>query len=165
MTQKNVGNIVDFPSSLVTPLMIQNKLVKGGASFDICAWVQKMEINLHMMKDVLDESYWSSQNLLVDKLPLSNLQVYNGHDAKLLYFLLQYSQWNCKNNPFLVCKYDKIADLDNENHKCEMMNDSEHKRGWKISRRRRDSKNARSDNYVKSHHSKDWCDESNCGVT
>ena len=126
--------------------------------------------NLEMMKAVLDNSYWLQRKSFVEgSLKLgnhlsSNVWVYDVHDAKMLYSLTQHSQWNRKHNPFLVCKCNRNAGLDDENHKCIMIDDSESKRLWERSLRRWDSKVSRCDKYDTSQH-KDWCDESNCGVT
>jgi len=170
-SQKNVGSVVSFSSSLLTSSMIQSKIIKGGSSFNICTWMQMMgKENLEMMKAVLDNSYWLQRksfvegSLKVGNHSSSNVWVYDVHDAKMLYSLTQHSQWNRKHNPFLVCKCNRNAGLDDENHKCIMIDDSESKRLWERSLRRWDSKVSRCDTYDTSQH-KDWCDESNCGVT
>ena len=53
-----VGCVVSFTSLLVTPLMIYEKVVIGGASFNICTWIQMIgKEKLDMMKYVLGGTY------------------------------------------------------------------------------------------------------------
>ena len=170
-TQKNVSSVVSFSSSLLTTSLIQEKHVTAGASFNVCTWLQMMgKENLKMMKCVLDNEYWTSRKALVEGskkmqgLSSSKVWVYDVHDAKMLYSLLQHSQWNRKHKPFLLCKCKRGDGLENENHICEMLDDNSYKNLWDRSMRRWDSKTKRCDKYNITKH-KDWCDESNDGVT
>ena len=38
-SQKNIGSIISFSSSLFTPSMIQSKTINGGSIFNICTWM------------------------------------------------------------------------------------------------------------------------------
>ena len=131
-SQKNIGSIISFSSSLFTPSMIQSKTINGGSIFNICTWMQTMgKENLDMIKCELDQSYWDDHKSLVvrlkeiDTLPLSEKWLYDIHDAKMLYLLLQHLQWNRIRHHFLACKCKRNVDLYNENHECIMIDDSE----------------------------------------
>ena len=170
-TQKNVSSVVSFSSSLLTTSLIQERHLTAGASFNVCTWMQMMgKENFNMMKSVLDNDYWSSRKALIEGskkingLSSSKLWVYDVHDAKMLYSLLQHSQWNRKYKPFLVCKCKRDDGLDNDDHICKMFDDDSYKNLWERSLRRWDSKIERCNKYNISKH-KDWCDESNDGVT
>ena len=166
-SQKNVGSIISFSSSMFSPSMIQSQLIKGGSSFNICTWMQIMgNENLNLIQTVLDEQYWNERKSFLNRtLPSSKKSwVYDIHDAKMLYTLLQHSQWNRIHHPFIACKCSRNDGLANENHQCVMIDDCESKRLWDRSLRRWESKTSRSEKYNASQH-RAWCDESNCGVT
>ena len=88
--------------------------------------------------------------------------MYDVHDGKMLYNLLQHSLWNRKHHPFLLCKCQRNASLneaDGENHQCIMIDDQEYTKLFHRSKRRFESKK-----YEETKH-REWCDVNNAGVT
>jgi len=64
-------------------------------------------------------------SIKIDHLPNSKTFVYDVHDGKMIYNLLQHSLWNGKNHPFLLCKCKRNDGLDNPNHKCSMFSNED----------------------------------------
>ena len=112
-SQKNVGNIISFSSSVFTPSMINSRTIDSGSSFNILTWIQVMaKETFDVMKSSLDiDEYWklrkslSNGNISCKTCPNAKVSVYGIHDGKMIYSLLQHSQWNRKHHLFLLCKH------------------------------------------------------------
>ena len=142
-SQKNVASVISFSSSLVTPSMIHKQQIKGGSSFNICTWQQLMgKEDFKLMNTALTADYWNSRkgfvdgDVSVDTLPNSKVWVYDTHDAKMLYLLLQHSLWNRKHHPFLLCKCKRGDGLTSSDHSCELWDDVSYKNAWERSLKR-----------------------------
>ena len=81
----------------------------------------------YMLLTVLEDNY-KSKAQLKDKLKQkgSLIDLYDIHDGKMIYNLLQCSQWNRKHHPFLLCKYKRGDVVKNySTHKCNIMTDED----------------------------------------
>ena len=174
-SQKCVGSVVSFSSCLLTSNMLETGLVTAGSSFNILTWLQVIgKEDLKLLTCVLPQDFWDfkrhleTSNIKLDKLPNSKLWCYEVHDAKMLYSMLQHSQWNRIHHPFLLCKCKRTDGLENTNHECDMYNDDSYSHQWKRSVKRWEYKQQKekkkNQTYDESDH-RSWCDEHNFGVT
>ena len=170
-SQKNVATVISFSSSVFSPSMINSKMVESGSSFNILTWMQVMaKENYDVMKASLElDDYWKSRVSLstgeatIKNNPNSRVFVYDIHDGKMIYSLLQHSQWNRKHHPFLLCKCRRSDGLVDGDHMCKMWDNDSYKQAWQRSLRRYNHKLNDSKYDDDSHRS--WCDENNFGVT
>ena len=168
-TKNNVSSVVSFSSSLMTSRMIKHGQIKVGESFNICTWMQVMGKESYDLVDkVTGYQYWSNRHKLsigetsLKHAPQSKVWMYDVHDGKMLYSLLQHSMWNRKHHPFLLCKCHRTAGLDvstGDTHQCQMIDNDEYIRLYERSKRRLKHKD-----YDNNQH-REWCDEKNAGVT
>ena len=132
---KKVSGVISFSSSLMTPKMISNGDVKAGESFNICTWMQVMgKESFQLVDSATGCTYWNDRHLLsrqktsLFEIQKSKVWVYDVHDGKMLYNLLQHSTWSRKHHPFLFCKCLRNAGLDEkvgDIHQCTMINDDD----------------------------------------
>ena len=168
-SRKNVNSVVSFSSSLLTSKMIYNDQIKAGESFNILTWSQAMgKETFGLIQKVLGPKYWEERHSLsigktsLPDVPDSKVWIYDVHDGKMLYSLLQHSMWNRRHNPFLLCKCTRNAglnEIEGDTHHCIMINDDEYTNLFHRSKRRFDSKK-----YNEAKH-RDWCDLNNAGIT
>ena len=173
-SQKNVASVISFSSSVFSPSMINSRNVDSGSSFNILTWMQVMaKETFPVMKASLElDEYWttrtalSSGDIALKSHPTSSVSIYDIHDGKMIYSLLQHSQWNRKHHPFLLCKCKKSDGLADEGHSCSMWTNDSYKAAWERSLRRWNHKigNSPRSEYSDDTH-KNWCDEHNFGVT
>ena len=97
---------------------------------------------------------------------------YDIHDGKMLYLLLQHSQWNRKHNPFLLCECSRGEGVkNNRTHVCTMLSherqiqlyDKSLKR-WDLKRRQVRRSNGKMKSYSYKDHM-DWIDINNAGCS
>ena len=95
-----------------------------------------------------------------------NISYYDLHDGKMLYLLTQYSLWNRKHHPFLLCGYMRDEGVINNSHTCKVMSDKDYLVRYERSNRRWNlkQKHVGIDKYTNANHL-DWVDEKNLGVS
>ena len=179
-TKKNITGVISFSSSLVAPKLVQKKNILSGSSLNICTWMQlvaqeEYSILERSLVDYFEKRKELSQGSIhLKDLPNSKIWCYDVHDGKMLYSLLQYSMWNRKHSPFIMCKYKRREGLNNDSHECTMFDDETYKNLWIKSKdrweykKKKDSRRTPSTLRIKSYensHHRDWCDSKNFGVT
>ena len=175
-SSKKVDTVVTFSSQVFSSKSIQEQKIFAGNSSNILTWFQYLGKEDWKTMEPAMSSYYEERKRLVlghDKpagFDQSKLWVYDMHDAKLCYELLQHSLWNRKYHRFLLCGCKAHARVyDNDSSKCAMLNDNEYKQRWGLSKERWEhwSQPGRTLNkkaYTKSKH-KIWCDSENLGIT
>ena len=177
-TNSDSKGVISFSSQLFTPKHISNGVVTSGNSKNILTWMQIMgkeefPVVYQGAHSFLEGIIKWKENEQRKNEQKDDLHVYNVHDVKMLYNMLQHSQWNRKFHPFLLCScksrstFARMDDNDNSegHHFCKMITDKKYLEQWNRSKTRWDkkTKNARQIYTHKSH--RDWCDKNNLGIT
>ena len=143
-SQKKVATVISFSSSLVTTRLINKQEVKAGSSFNILTWMQVLAketfevVNVSLKSD----GYWNQRQSLVDGVaklegyPNSKVFIYDMHDGKMIYNMLQHSEWNRKHNPFILCKCNKDDGLEDNEHICDTWKNHTYEDAWNRSKRK-----------------------------
>ena len=164
-SKKKITSVISFSSSLLTGNWINKKLVTAGSSLNILTWQQLncTESFSTIMPSVKDY-YKDKKDLRESDSNSGSYFYYDMHDGKMLYLLTQHSLWNRKHHPFLLCACKRGEGvINNETHKCTILNDDEQMRLFQRSNRRWDLK-LNDQSYGIDHH-KDWIDKNNSGIS
>jgi len=162
-------DLVSFFSTLVNSNLLDTITDYSTAKSNcILTWMQcAAKEEPYMLLTVLEDHY-KSKAQLKDKLKQkgSLINSYDIHDGKMIYNLLQCSQWNRKHHPFLLCKYKRGDVVKNySTHKCNIMTDEDQ---WNLYERLANKFestfcNDMSKNNISKH--RDWADKSNFDIT
>jgi hypothetical protein len=83
--------------------MINEKKVTAGQTFNVLTWQHILvKEEFVMLRDSLTQYFQQHQRLLLEQTTTSKscLFCYDCHDGKMIYQLLQHTQWNRKHHPF-----------------------------------------------------------------
>ena len=193
-SKKSITTIVSYSVNMVTPTLINAKVTTAGSSLNILTFQQmvgkespstvlpsvasylkeKQELEKKSKELVVTEEDVEEQAATTDveaEVAASTSTpkkywFYNTHDVKMLYLLCQHSQWNRKEQPYLLCACKRGEGvLKPDTHSCSLRSHSDEIRLWKKSEKKWEHKRSKKgDNYTKKLHA-DWCDEKNKGVS
>ena len=120
-------DLVSFSSAIANHDLLQLCSYSTAKSSSILTFTQvAAKEEACMLLSVLKPHYKSKRMLKEELLKQgTNLILYDVHDAKILCNLTQYSQWNRKHHPFVLCKCKRGKAAANfQTHKCEIISDT-----------------------------------------
>ena len=121
-----------------------------------------------MLLSLLKSHYEERKVLLqeIGKKQNMKLILFDVHDAKMIYNIMQYSLWNRKYHPFLLCKCLKGESVVNlENHTCVLITDEESEKLHDKSKKRFADKFNNEMTLSNEEKHREWCDKHNFGIT
>jgi hypothetical protein len=157
---------------MFTTSILNKKIVSAGSSSNILTWQQIMAKEEFPVMSAATRTYFEGRKSLNDRtvkfddIPNARFYCYDVHDGKMLYQLLQCSQWNRKFHPFPICKCRKGVGVSmNGNHECKLFSDNEYEDLYDRSRRRWELPSTLLPKKYNEDLHRSWCDEHNYGVT
>lgn len=140
-SNKQKRSVISFSSSLITASMINKRQVTSGQTSNILTWQQVLgKEDKFIMQQSLTDYFEGQQRLLHRNSEDRTTKIfcYNCHDGKMIYQLVQCSQWNRKHHPFIICKCKRNQGvlLNNGTHQCCIFSDKEYRDLWHRSKRR-----------------------------
>ena len=109
---------------------MQKKAQYAGSLFNILAWMQLVgKEDLRVLQPSMQQYLTDRKEIFEGRIkPTSLLNskvwIYNAHDRKYLYSIMQYSIWNRKNHPFLMCKCTRGNSKVKGFYECSMWDDT-----------------------------------------
>ena len=131
ITNKKQLNITLYSLSIVSVGMLKRGLRPASTNI-LLTWEQVIgDEKIETVFPVVKALYkWIGQNICAGLIIGENITIYEVHDYKILYNLLQCSMWNWKNYPFALCKCLKGDSVANPNHICTLITDEDHVQLW-----------------------------------
>ena len=157
VTNKKQLNITSYSSTIVSVDMLKRGLSSASTSM-ILTWKQvmgdeKVETVFPVVKSLYE---WIGKHVCGALVRGKNITIYEVHDCKMLYSLLQCSMWNRKHHPFCLCDCMKGDGVINPDHVCTFITDENHVKLWEQSLKVYTEK-SQDPRWNESHH-KDYCD-------
>ena len=164
ITNKKQLNITLYSSTIVSLGMLKRRLTSASTSM-ILTWKQvmgdeKVETVFPVVKSLYE---WIGKNFSGALVRGRNITIYEVHDCKMLYNLLQCSMWNRKNHPFALCDCLLGDGVINPDHVCTFITDEDHVKLWDESLHVYTEK-CKDPRWNEAHH-KDYCDSYLKGCT
>ena len=139
-------------------------------SFNILTWQQVVGTEkFQNIIPAINDIFKCKRDIMNDENELVSgckVYLYEMHVGKMLYNLTQYSLYNRKNFPHLLCKFHRGDGVKYREHECIQLTHDEHCHYYDRSIRRwtRKRESVGEDNYNMSQH-RDWVDKENVGIT
>jgi len=161
-------DLVSFSSTLVNDKLLSLPNYSTARSSSILTFMQVAAKEEPCMLLSVLKNHYESRIKLKDKLKNDgiNLCLFDVHDGKMIYNIMQHSQWNRKHHPFILCKCKRGNAVKNlEHHTCDIIGDEDQLMYYNKSAVKFEQ--CYSNTYTQDNFKKhcDWADRKNYGIT